>query len=61
MGVFIMYSDLVKEYLKTNVIKKIPMSNLKKHSVNTWGKPYYLQGKSKASTYSTSKTDTEYK
>ena len=56
-----MYSDLVKEYLKTNVIKKIPMSNLKKHSVNTWGKPYYLQGKSKASTYSTSKTSTEYK
>jgi hypothetical protein len=56
-----MYSHLVKEYLKTKEIKKIPMSNLKKHRVDTWGKPYYLQGKSKVSTYSTSKTDTEYK
>ena len=35
-------------------IKKYPMSTLKKHIVSTFETKYYLQNKSKSSTYSTS-------
>ena len=41
-------------------VKVCPPSNLKKHIVSTFKKHYYLQNKSKSSTYSTSHSSIQH-